>query len=173
MHLLVPLGTAALAFSLTSESRGAIVWDGPPVTFTKASFADWTLPENQDRITSNVWLTRADTQGLFNIQVEPGFTHNLSPADTEWAFGTTANFSSLTYTNWESWTGNNPPSTIGRDAVLHLVSDDIYLDVKFTAWTSSGGGGFSYVRSTAPIPEPGSLALLGTAALLIFARRRH
>ena len=59
MHFMVPLGAAALAFSLASESRGAIVWDGPPVTFTKASFADWTLPENQDRITSNVWLTRS------------------------------------------------------------------------------------------------------------------
>jgi hypothetical protein len=161
------------AISLASETGGAIVWDGPPITFTKASFADWTLPENQDRITSNVWLTRADTQGLFNIKVEPGFTHNLSPADTEWGFGTTANFSSLTYTNWESWTGNNPPATIGQNAVLHLIGDDIYLDVKFSAWTSSGGGGFSYVRSTAPVPEPGTLGLCGIPALLIFARRRR
>ena len=168
-----PPAIAVLALSLTSIARGAIVWDGPPITFTKASFADWTLPENQDQITSNIWLTRADTQGLFNIKIEPSYRPNLSPADTEWAFGTTADFSSLTYTHWMAWTGNSPPGTIGRDAVVHLITEDIYLDIKFTAWTSSGGGGFSYVRSTAPVPEPCTLGLCGMAALLMFARRRH
>jgi PEP-CTERM motif len=117
------------------------------------------------------WLTRADTQGPFNIRSEPAYTHNLSPSGTEWAFGTAADFATLTYTTWEMWAANNPPATVGRDAVVHLISDDIYLDVKFTSWTNSGGGGFSYVRSTAPVPEPGSFALLGTAALVTLARR--
>jgi hypothetical protein len=173
MRCIVLLGAGLLTFSLASQSRGAIVWDGPPITFTKASFADWTLPENQDQITPNIWLTRASTQGLFNIKIEPTYTQNLSPADTEWAFGTTANFSSLTYTNWVAWAGNNPPGTIGRDAVVHLITDDIYLDIKFSAWTSSGGGGFSYVRSTAPVPEPGTLGLCAIPVLLMFARRRR
>src|SRR5688572_18836365 len=124
MRFMVHLGAVLLAFSLASELQGAIVWDGPPITFTKASFADWTQAENQDRITPNVWLTRADTQGLFNIKIEPAYTPNLSPADTEWAFGTTADFSTLTYTNWVAWAGNNPPGTIGRDAVVHLITDD-------------------------------------------------
>ena len=163
---------AGVAFSLSGVSRAAIVWDGPPITFSKASFADWTQPENQDRISANIWLTRADSQGLFNIKVEPSFTSLSSPLGTEWAFGTTASFSSLTYTNWQAWTGNNPPSTVGRDAVLHLTAEDIYLDIKFSAWTSSGGGGFSYVRSTAPVPEPGCLGLCGIAALVTLARRR-
>ena len=31
---------------------------GDPLTFTKEDYVDWNLPENQDRISSNVWLTR-------------------------------------------------------------------------------------------------------------------
>ena len=40
--------------------------------------------------------------------------------------------------------------------VLHLVTDDIYIDFKITSWTSGqggsngGAGGFSYQRSTDP-----------------------
>ena len=158
----------------TVSHAAAIVWDGPRTTFSKDPLADWTLPENQDRITPEVWLTRANTQGLFNIKSEPLFTHQRSPVGTEWAFGTTADFASLTYTNWEVWAGSNPPGTVGRDAVVHLVAEDIYLDLKFTAWCGAGGGGgFSYVRSTAPIPEPSSLAVLSTAAFLGSCRRRR
>ena len=40
---------------------------GDTVTFTKADSADWTLPENQDRITDNVWITRKHNQSIFNI----------------------------------------------------------------------------------------------------------
>lgn len=152
----------------------SVIWDGPTIPFAKPSSADWTQPANQDRITPLVWLTRADTQGLLNIQSEPAYTHNLSPAGTEWAYGTTASFSSLTYKNWEAWTGNNPPGTVGQNAVVHLIGEDIYIDIKFTSWAGAGaGGGFSYVRSTAPVPEPGSLALLGTGAFLLSSRRRR
>ncbi|NDB79344.1 hypothetical protein EB155_05705 [archaeon] len=36
-----------------------------------------------------------------------------------------------------------------RDLILHLIDDNIYLDIKFDSWTSNGqGGGFSYSRST-------------------------
>ncbi len=36
--------------------------------------------------------------------------------------------------------------------VLHLITDDIYIDIKFLSWTSGGNGGFSYERST-PISD--------------------
>jgi len=150
----------------------AVVWDGPIITFAKAAFADWTEPENQDQITPLVALTRANNQGLFNIASESFYTHNLSPAGTEWAYGTTANFSSLTYRAWEVWAAGNPPGIVGRDAVLHLVEEDIYIDIKFTSWAASfGGGAFSYQRST--IPEPASLALLGGGAFILSSRRRR
>ena len=35
--------------------------------FTKQDSADWTLPENQDRITSSIWITRKHNQSIFNI----------------------------------------------------------------------------------------------------------
>jgi hypothetical protein len=41
---------------------------------------------------------------------------------------------------------------VGQDAVLHLISENIYLSIKFTSWTSgANGGGFSYERSTPPV----------------------
>jgi hypothetical protein len=65
-----------------------VVWNGPPIAFTKPDFADWTQPINQDRLTDNVWLTRGDLFPLFNIAVESDFMGG-SPTDTEWAFGPT------------------------------------------------------------------------------------
>lgn len=127
------------------------IWNGPTTTFTKPNNADWTQAANQDRITSNVWLTRANTQGIFNINQEGSYDRigNTSPVDTEWAFGTTANLGSLTFQPWVVTIANSPPTMVNQNMVVHLISDDIYIDIKFTSWTAfAGGGGFSYERST-------------------------
>jgi len=156
-----------------NSATAANVWTGSLVNFTKADFTDPTLPSNQDRLTPNVWITRADLRGIYNARTETSFTHFLSPADTEWANGSLANFNSLTYTDWNTWaliTNNGPPLTIGVDAVVHLISEDTYLSITFTSWSAAGGGGFSYSRST-PVPAPASLALLGVGGLI--ATRRH
>ena len=135
------------------------MWSGPRVVFTKANGADPKQAANQDRLTSNVWLTRGGSQGLYNIAREAFFSHSVSPADTEWASGTTANYASLKYTDWETWARSvgNPPATPGVNAVLHLKTDDIYLDIKFLSWSERAvnGGGFSYERST-PGASPGT-----------------
>lgn len=141
----------ALAASL---APAATIWTGPPITFTKTGGADPTLPANQDRITTNVWITRGSIQGIFNAKTESAYTHNVSPADTEWAYGTTADIN-LTYQPWETWYGGVstlPGAIVGRNTVLHLKTDDIYIDIKFTSWGTGvgGGGAFSYQRSTAP-----------------------
>jgi hypothetical protein len=155
-----------------------IVWNGPPIAFTKPDFADWTLPENQDRLTNNVWLTRRDIGPLFNIAVDP--------SDTEWAFGPTqpgnpgpisaSNHANLVFDHFVL----SLDRAIGQNAVrygpgvLHLISDDIYLDIQFTSWTQAfGGGGFSYIRSTpapAPVPEPATFLLFATGAVAIGRR---
>ncbi|MEO5715028.1 MAG: PQQ-dependent sugar dehydrogenase, partial [Luteolibacter sp.] len=149
-------GTGGIIYSLKNTP---VIWNGPPVSFSKAANADWTLAQNQDRITPAVWLTRASTQGLFNIKAESGFAHNFSPARTEWAFGTTANSASLTYKDWDTWTAGSPPTTVGQNAVLHLLDGNIYIDINFTSWGGSGGG-FSYTRSTPPLTAIESWRLL-------------
>jgi glucose/arabinose dehydrogenase len=149
------LGVLLLVLVRAADSTGLIaatVWSGPLTTFIKTSGADPTQAANQDRITPNVWLTRGNLDGLYNAKTEAGFTHFLSPADTEWANGTTADYATLSYTDWNHWAKGvnpSPPSTVGINAVLHLISDDIYLDIKFISWAGGGsGGGFAYQRST-------------------------
>lgn len=174
-RLIAPLAAVFLILPLAAVAPAAtVVWNGAPYTFIKNAFTDPTLAINQDRLTDNVWLTRGSSQGLFNIKAEALFAHSFSPSGTEWAYGTTANYATLSYTNWEAWTGGaggGPPSTVGKDAVLHLIADDIYLDIKFLSWGGSGGA-FSYTRSTA-VPEAGSAGLLGIGTLLLVSRRRR
>ena len=130
---------AALATPVATDA--ATIWTGPKVTRTDAN--------DPDVLTANVALRRGGTQGIYNSLQEAGFTHFLSPKDTEWADGTTANYASLTYTDWNTWakvTHAGPPSTVGVNAVVHLKTDDIYLDIKFLGWAI--GGAYSYERST-------------------------
>ena len=93
------------------------VWTGLSTTFTKTNYTDWTLEANQDRMTNNVWLTRANKSGLFNIVKETESDNasapaNPAPTDTEWAYGTTANYASLTYENFSVLIGQNFSSII-------------------------------------------------------------
>ncbi|MCW3105498.1 MAG: hypothetical protein JWQ09_4 [Segetibacter sp.] len=126
------------------------VWTGPVITFTKAGSADPTLEANQDRITENVWITRGNTQGLFNIKKEASYSGN-SPNDTEWATGTIDNYANLTYTNWFTWYGQSPTGIINENSVVHLISENIYIGIKFLSWgqRTQAGGSFSYQRTTA------------------------
>ena len=172
---LTSLLTLCVVAAFVSPSA-ADIWDGPSIMFEKDNFSDWTLPENQDWITPNVIITRKDLMGIFNIAQEDSYSNFVSPVDTEWAYGTTADIDSLSFTDWKSWHGSNPSSSVGLDAVLHLISDDIYIDIRFTSWTlvAGNGGGFSYVRSTpGAVPEPTSgLVFLMLSGLVAFRRKR-
>jgi len=166
---------ALLVFVLASNPADATeVWTGPAMTFTNLPGSDPTQPSSQDRITLDVWLTRGSTRGLYNAAAETSYS-SLSPVGTEWAYGELPNYAALNYQTWVTWNGKNPPSMVGQDAVLHLIPDDVYLAIQFTSW-NTGNGGFSYTRSTPPVPEPspGLLLLAGTVilALLRSCRRR-
>ena len=133
------------------------IWDGTRIVFTKPDRADPTLPENQDRITDSVWITRGDIAGIYSAKTETVFEAFVSPADTEWVFGATTadGVESLTFTDWVQATGFNPPTTIGQNAVVHLISDDVFIEIKFLSFSGGGvggGGGFSYERSTPSTP---------------------
>jgi hypothetical protein len=158
----------------TTVGQG-IVWSGPAVQFTEPAGGSGSDPANQDQITQDVWLTRNPTKGLYNAALESGYTSFLSPTNTEWAYGALANYASLNYQNWQAWNGGNPPSMVGQQAVLFLVSDDIYIGIEFTSWGEQGTGGFTYVRTT--VPEPSSefllLAGIGIFGLGRFNRSRQ
>ena len=140
-----------------NEINAQTEWTEPITTFINANTADWTLAFNQDRITSNVWITRANNQSLFNISDNTDTTSGdcsfSSPFDTEWSFVTIADgVNTLTFV---TFLGSNfadcapPSSVINQNAVLHLITDDIYIDIKFLSWSSGdSGGGISYERST-------------------------
>ena len=145
------------------------VWSGLDISFVKPNDFHPSLPESQDRITDNVWLTRDVQQGIFNIQLETEFNDVTftSPAGTEWATdlnnntGTSisaTNWENLSFTTWVAAYGGQPNvghNIVGREAVLHLIADDVYLDIMFTQWTqSAGGGGFSYFRADGDLPDP-------------------
>ncbi|MBK6285625.1 MAG: T9SS type A sorting domain-containing protein [Draconibacterium sp.] len=136
----------------TGKLTAQTIWTGEKIVFTKAANSDWTLSSNQDSITNNVRITRATTKGIFNIAKETAYITDVSPADTKWAFGTTTGMDTLKFDNWEITVAGNPPGMLNRDMVLYLITDSIYIDIKFTLWSvGNAGGGFSYERSTAPL----------------------
>jgi hypothetical protein len=143
-----------LALASMPLAHAATVWNGPLITYNQPS-PDPTQAANQDRITPDVWLTRATSKGLFNAFSETNATA-FSPTNMEWAFGTLTNYASLPYTNWLAWlNGASPVTLVGQQAVVHLISDDIYISIQFTFWAAGGSGGFAYQRST---PTPANLS---------------
>jgi len=130
------------------STMAAVIWTGDDVTFAKASDADPTDSANQDRLTDNVWITRGNNGGqIYNIKTETTANKGSSPAGTEWAEGSLDDWESLTYEPFRSAVGN-PKNVAGKDLVVHLIEDDIYLQVRFTSWAQGMAGGFSYVRSS-------------------------
>jgi len=127
----------------------ASVLNADSVIFTKADWADWTLQENQDRITDNVWITRKDNQSLFNIAQEDGYSGNSgsSPVGTLWAYTITTAADLASYTSFVTMHGGSPQSLIGDTVSLYLPQDSLYFDVTFLSYSgSNSGGGFSYNR---------------------------
>lgn len=168
--------TAAGLLAAAGTAKADIVWSGLTYSFTVVGGSDWTLPENQDRITSDVWITRGGIRGIFNIHDEPAYQGRdmagPSPVGTEWAFGTTADYSTLSYTTWAIAAGGSPGHLVGQPMVMHLINSNIYLDIMFTGWNGpnfDGSAGFSYIRA---VPTPGAAALLGLGGLAMSRRRR-
>src|SRR5262245_20836002 len=180
MLLRIALFAIVLSGIASASAAAPIVWAGPPLSFSKPSGADFTQPAFQDALTPTTRITRGNTQGIFNIALEAAFS-STSPANTEWATdlnnpGQTiaaSNFAALAFTTWTLAYASSPvTNAVGRDAVVHLVSEDIYLDLRFTSFLGCvPGGAFAYQRST-PVPEPatGALVLFGLAALAGRAR---
>ena len=128
------------------DTTNSNIWDGPMISFSKADGADHTLESNQDRITSNVWITRGNAGQIFNIAKENSADKMDSPIGTLWSKGTIDNIDNLTFTKFRMV--GQPKAIVGSDLVLYLVEDNIYLSVKFTSWSQGQKGGFAYERSS-------------------------
>jgi hypothetical protein len=155
--------TACFVFAAPATAQ--TIWSGLTKSFVKAASTDPSLPANQDPLTPAVKLTRGSAGGLINIASESFFTPTTSPALTLWATdlnnaGQTiaaTNYQNLTFTNWlDAFGGQHTggASIPNRAAVVRLVSDNIYLDLKFTSWTTGVGEGYAYLRAEPPAPEP-------------------
>jgi hypothetical protein len=147
------------------------------IDFVRPAFEDWTLDQYIDKITPNVWITRADSGGLFNIKQEivgfngsenGGFDEGWSPAGTEWAYPNNNNGLSCTFANaknlvFEPWfeaiqinghgLGNDPLSVIGVKGLVHLIAEDKYFEITITDWSDENEeatGAVSYTR-TVPV----------------------
>ena len=132
------------------QTRTAISTPYETVVFTKPDSADWTLPEYQDQISANVWITRKHNQSIFNIAQEDGYSGTAgSPMGTLWANTTTAAADSGSYTNFVGMHGGSSQSIINDTISLYLPQDSLYFDVVFTSYTGqNNGGGFSYIRTS-------------------------
>ena len=150
---------ATITITLTDvdENTGSsrTLWEGAIITFSKPNGGDPNDEANQDRITERVWITRGNNtptgQGqIYNIVSENVASDNTSPAGTAWAQGEYATIDDLTFTSFrDAAPGQKPKNAVGIPMVLHLVEDDVYIEIKITSWATGKQGGFAYERRTA------------------------
>ncbi len=83
-----------------------------------------------------------------------GEGEGCAPCNTEWAYGDAANWPSLTFRPFFEWRGGWGCGNcmLDQPAVLHLIDDDIYIDIEFTDWECCQQGGFQYERATEGVP---------------------
>ena len=152
---------AVLALT-ASMGQAATLWTGPNIGF----FHQQGGPS--DQIISTVALSRNANGPLFNTAAgETASNFTTSPIDTLWAFGTLANFSTLTYTTFPAIRAgagfNLSAALLNKPMVVHLLNEDIYVAVTFTNWTQNGlftgVGSFGYTRSTAPSASPPTVSI--------------
>lgn len=130
-----------------------------------------------DILTANVILARGTVSGgLYNAANETNATVGISPAGTEWGFGTLAaymsNHTNVTFTSCELEQGFRPPSFVGTNFVVHLITNNIYLQLTLTSWGTMGGGPTidSYTRSTpSAAGPPPTISITNPANGAVFA----
>ena len=129
-----------------------------PIDFVKTDAGT-----EQDCITPSVCLTRGDQYPIFNavLDAAPDSSDRNAtiPTGTEWAVGTcdtvaAADFGPFLSSSY-AWSSavSGPAYLPGVASCLHILAEDIYIDLIFTSWTrgtnggGTGGGGFSYSRT--------------------------
>ena len=130
-----------------NEISSSTIWNGPLKSFTKTDGSNASEETNQDRLTAKVWITRGNNGGqIYNAAQEDKSEKYKSPIGTEWAVGNINDLDKLIFYDFRI--AIQPKNIVGKDLVLHLIEEDIYLSVKFKSWSQGQKGGFSYERST-------------------------
>ena len=130
-----------------NEISSSTIWNGSLKSFTKTDGSDPNEVNNQDRLTAKVWITRGNNGGqIYNAAKEDKSDKYKSPIGTEWAVGNIDDLDKLIFYDFRI--AIQPKNIVGKNLVLHLIEEDIYLFVKFKSWSQGKKGGFSYERST-------------------------
>lgn len=148
-------------------------WTGSSITFTN--------PGNiaTDILTSIVILTRPNTGGgLYNAanQSSP-FVGATPPAGTTWTVTTLAHYMSFptnTFGPCPLEAGMRPPNDDGTNYVVHLVTNNIYLELTLNTWGGGVKGGaagsYSYTRTTpAAVAPPPTISITNPLNGAVFA----
>ncbi len=145
------------------------------IYFDKPAWSDWTLSENQDHISDSVWITRANSQGIFNIAAEEGWNHPYSPEGTRWAMGNSVEVPLGDYGTWLYTVDHHPPMMLDTVMTLRLIDSRERYDIIFDIWQNNdNGAGFAYQRISAPgfsvdIPVRDGVTASGTATSIVIS----
>jgi hypothetical protein len=150
------LGAALALFGISANAQ--TIWNAGSFPFSNTSGV------GTDNITAQTILTRAASGPIYNsaCQGAPGGAgcSYTGPCNTQWALGTIANWSTLTYQNLYTANGCNPPGMNGQTWVCHLIAEDIYFQL---TWGPYNASNFSYTRTTGPSNPVGTNGSSGLA----------
>jgi hypothetical protein len=148
-------------------TRASTLWTGPNIGFYHA------FDGLADEMTTNVIITRGSSGGLYNSFLESGATAGTSPAGTLWAQGLLANYNTLSYGPCPLEQGNSPGQYVGSTFVVHLLTNDIYLELTLTNWGGEGGAPgqqtFGYTRSTPAVVSTPVVTITNPVSGAVFA----
>ena len=100
----------------------------------------------EDRLSGTVWLTRGDTQGLFNAYYQGSY----EPEGTYWRWGADDAYFDYEYTSWQNaveQSGYNVSQALGQQLAgppvlsVYLWETDEYYDITFLSFTGGNNGG--------------------------------
>ncbi|PLX16240.1 MAG: hypothetical protein C0599_15695, partial [Salinivirgaceae bacterium] len=151
---LAPDATDTRTITITNTGNRPLEWNimgkGEEVFFQKLDYADPMMPENQDHVIYNVWITRDFEEGLFNAASETSYSGSYSPEGTLWAYGTSDTITFDRYEDWESAV-YPPPGMVQNMVSLFIPASETFYDLDFYNWQQWGyGGAFSYSRVEYP-----------------------
>ncbi|MEZ5047641.1 MAG: hypothetical protein R2831_11695 [Chitinophagaceae bacterium] len=140
---------SAIAMLCITSVYSQTIWDSGSLTFVRTSASQ------QDCIVPSTCLARQNTGVIYNAVDQTGGGGqgcNFTPSNTEWAYGEISDWNTLMYAPLYQTISCAPPSMVNNPMVLHLINEDIYLQVTFTYWAmmAGGGGDFTYTRTTGP-----------------------